>query len=135
MIYCVHIQTSRCIYCVIFITLIRLSFCIKFLKKNKKTWKKSMTRKRVVSRMNWNIEKTTTQNTKVELYLRIGKIGIIINWGSGKIISPKKTLLFSQCYLWQIVILIFPLEKQPPEKFYKKICSYKFCKIHRITPV
>ena len=25
-------------------------------------------------------------------------------------------------------------EKQPPEVFYKKRCSYKFCKIHRKTP-
>ena len=31
-----------CIYCVIFITWIRVSFCIKFLKKNKKTWKKKL---------------------------------------------------------------------------------------------
>ena len=27
------------------------------------------------------------------------------------------------------------IEKQPPEVFYKKRCSYKFRKIHRKTPV
>ena len=32
------------------------------------------------------------QNKEGELYLKIGKRGIIINWGSCKIISPKKTL-------------------------------------------
>ena len=41
-------------------------------------------------------KKTATQNTEGELYLRIGKRGIVINWCSGKIISLKKTL-FSQC--------------------------------------
>ena len=40
--------------------------------------------------------KSTNQNTEGELYLRIGKRGIIKNWGSGKIISAKKTQ-FSQC--------------------------------------
>ena len=34
--------------------------------------------------------KSTTQNTEGELYLRIGKRGIIINWASGKIFSPEK---------------------------------------------
>ena len=33
--------------------------------------------------------KNITQNTEVEFYLRIGKRGIIINWGSSKRISPK----------------------------------------------
>ena len=36
--------------------------------------------------MNWNIEKSATKNAEGELYLRIGKRGIIINWGSGKIL-------------------------------------------------
>ena len=40
--------------------------------------------------------KSTNQNTEGELYLRIGKRGTIKNWGSGKIISAKKTQ-FSQC--------------------------------------
>ena len=40
--------------------------------------------------------KSTTQNTEGELYLRIGKRGIIRNWSSDKIIYPKTTLL-SQC--------------------------------------
>ena len=52
-----------------------------------------MTTKSVASLTNWNIEKGTTQNTEGELYLRIGKKGIIINWSSGKIISPKKTTI------------------------------------------
>ena len=34
--------------------------------------------------------KSTTQNSEGELYLRIGKREIIVNWGSGKIMSPKK---------------------------------------------
>ena len=38
-----------------------------------------------------------TQNTEVEFYLRIGKRGIIINWGSSKRISPK-TNTIPQCY-------------------------------------
>ena len=46
--------------------------------------------KSVVSPIKWNIEKSTTENTEGELYLRIGKRGIMINWGSGKIISLKK---------------------------------------------
>ena len=50
-----------------------------------------MTVKSLVS-INWNIEKSTTQNTEGELYLRPGKRGIIINWGSSTIISPKETL-------------------------------------------
>ena len=37
-------------------------------------------------------EKSTTQsqNTEGELYLRNGKRETIINWGNGKIITPKK---------------------------------------------
>ena len=49
-----------------------------------------MTLKNVVSPINKNIEKSNTQNTEDELYLRIGKIGNILNWGSSKIISRKK---------------------------------------------
>ena len=49
-----------------------------------------MTLKNVVSPINRNIEKSNTQNTEDELYLRIGKTGNIINWGSSKIISRKK---------------------------------------------
>ena len=49
-----------------------------------------MTLKIAVSPINRNIEKSNTQNTEDELYLRIGKIGNILNWGSSKIISRKK---------------------------------------------
>ena len=38
-------------------------------------------------------EKSTTQNTEGELYLRNGKRETIINWGNGKIISPKKNTI------------------------------------------
>ena len=34
--------------------------------------------------------KSTTQNSEGQLYLRIGKREIIVNWGPGKIKSPKK---------------------------------------------
>ena len=54
-----------------------------------------MTLNSVVSRINWNIKKSTTQNTEGELYLRTGKREIIINRGSGKIISPKKNTILS----------------------------------------
>ena len=40
------------------------------------------------------LKKGTTQNIESELYLRIGKKVILINWVLCKIISPKK---HSQC--------------------------------------
>ena len=59
-----------------------------------------MTLKSGVSPINWNIDKSTSQNTEGELYLRIRKREIIRDWDSGEIISPKITL-FSQCNWWQ----------------------------------
>ena len=38
-------------------------------------------------------QKNTTQNSEGELYLRIAKRGIIVNWGSGKIITTKKNTI------------------------------------------
>ena len=57
----------------------------------------------VVSPINWNIKKSTTQNTEGELYLRTE---IIINRGSGKIISPKKNTILSVWLVTKININI-----------------------------
>ena len=37
--------------------------------------------------------------------------------------------------VWQMVTITISSQKQPPEVFCKKRCSYKFRKIHRKTPV
>ena len=34
-----------------------------------------------------------------------------------------------------LIIIFFETQKQPPEVFYKRICSWKFRNIHRKTPV
>ena len=65
-----------------------------------------MTLNSVVSPINWNIKKSTTQNTEGELYLRTGKREIIINRGSGKIISPKKNTILSVWLVTKININI-----------------------------
>ena len=50
----------------------------------------------IPDKLKYRKKKNTTQNTEGELYLRIDKRRIIINWGSGKIISSQKTLI-SEC--------------------------------------
>ena len=47
----------------------------------------------IPDKLKYRKKKNTTQNTEVELYLRIDKRGIIINWGSGKIISSQEALI------------------------------------------
>ena len=74
-----------------------------------------MTLNSVVSPINWNIQKSTTQNTEGEPYLRTGKRGIIINWGSGKIISPKKNTILSVWLVTKININIININFCPIE--------------------
>ena len=74
-----------------------------------------MTLNSVVSPINWNIKKSTTQNTEGELYLRTGKREIIINRGSGKIISPKKNTILSVWLVTKININIININFCPIE--------------------
>ena len=43
----------------------------------------------------------------------------------------ESTLIQIACFSHETLLN----KKQPPEVFCKKRCSYKFCKIHRKTPV
>ena len=73
------------------------------------------------------------QNTEGQLYLKIGKRGIIINWGSCKIISPKKHYL----PVWLVTkgnTNFWPIEAAAGKVPQKKVLQ-KFCKSHRITIV
>ena len=54
--------------------------------------------------------KSTTQSTEGELYLRIGKRGVIINQGTGKIIPFKKNTILTVRLVTNSITNLFPIE-------------------------
>ena len=59
--------------------------------------------------------------------------GVLKNSSSG--IKNFADIIFEVELIWPVYLFYKMLQKQPPEVFCEKRCSWKFCKIHNKTPV
>ena len=70
-----------CIYCVIFITWIRVSFCVKFLKKNKKNLKKQKIKKNTgVLSNNFSTSNDLTETVNTPIQFLILTLKVLLFW-------------------------------------------------------